>query len=227
MFGVVAARVVAVLTAERRHHDGVHSSLTATQGTCLHMGRSLLGGLPASRTLAPCGRSLGGAYARAARFGRLAQDLRPWRACRRCVTLGSVLVYDFVPVRVPFDRATATLRALPAATLASAGVIAFGGTNDGRLERGPLRNRWDAVVFDVKIAGDPEAAGFEYFEGEVQFAPLVGAGSHLSLSASYERTTGHGLSPQERVRSHRETELRVRELLVLVATQLEMAPAER
>ena len=35
LFGVVAARVVAVLTAERRHHDLVHSSLTAVQGTCL------------------------------------------------------------------------------------------------------------------------------------------------------------------------------------------------
>jgi hypothetical protein len=138
-----------------------------------------------------------------------------------------VLVYDFVPVRAPFERATATLRALSPAALASAGVTAFGGTNDGRLERGPLRDRWDAVVFDVKLAGDPEAAGFEYFEGEVQFAPLVGAGSHLSLSASYERAIGRERSPQERVRSHRETELRVRALLVLVATQLENASPSR
>jgi hypothetical protein len=139
----------------------------------------------------------------------------------------NVLVYDFVPVRVPFDMATATLRALPPAALASAGATAFGATNDGRLERGPFRNRWDALVFDVKLAGDPGAAGFEYFEGEVQFAPLASAGTHLSLSASYEPATDHALSPQERVRSHRETELRVRELLVLVAMQLETAPATR
>jgi hypothetical protein len=110
--------------------------------------------------------------------------------------------------------------------LASAGVTAFGGTNDGRLERGPFRDRMDALVFDVKLAGDPEAAGFAYFEGEVQFAPLVGAGAHLSLSASYECANGRALSPEERVQSHRETELRVRELLVLVATQLESGPAE-
>jgi hypothetical protein len=146
---------------------------------------------------------------------------------RSSVTLGIVLVYDFVLVRAPFERATATLRALPPAALASAGVTAFGGTTDGRLERGPFRDRWDAVVFDVKLAGDPEAAGFEYFEGEVQFAPLVGDGSHLSLSASYEPATGRALSPQERVRSHRETELRVRELLVIVATQLESALAAK
>jgi hypothetical protein len=135
-----------------------------------------------------------------------------------------VLVYDFVPVRVPFERATATLRALPPGALASAGATAFGSTGDGRLECGPFRNRWDAVVFDVKIAGDPEAAGFAYFEGEVQFAPVPSAGSHLSLSASYEPATSRGLSPRERVRSHRETELRVRALLALVATQLETPP---
>ena len=82
-------------------------------------------------------------------------------------------------------------------------------------------------MFDVKLAGAPEAAGFEYFEGEVQCAPVIGAGSHLSLDASYESAIGRALSPQERVRCHRETELRVRALLVLVATQLEMAPRER
>jgi hypothetical protein len=139
-----------------------------------------------------------------------------------------MLVYDFVPVQAPFEQAEQWARAGQSVALAAAGALAFDCPEaDGRLENGIVRSRHDALVLDVRWTGNAALASFDYFEGEIQFAPLSGPRSHLSLSASYEPAGGGAITSPERVRSHRETEVRVREFLAIVAMQLEQAEAEQ
>ncbi|HXY93545.1 MAG TPA: hypothetical protein VEP49_13780 [Acidimicrobiia bacterium] len=135
-----------------------------------------------------------------------------------------MLVYDFVAVGAPFEHASERMHAARPGALAEAAAVAFDcPTVDGRLEHGPMRVRQDAIVVDVRLAGDPHRTGFEYFEGEFQLSPLRASRSHLSLSASYEPAGNASFTSLERTRAHRDTELRVRDLLAIVALQLEQA----
>lgn len=130
-----------------------------------------------------------------------------------------MLVYDFMPAGVPFERGAQWMQTEAPAALASAAEVAFDySASVGHLELGSIRDRWDALVLDVQL---PMTASFAYFHGELQLAPLREGRSHLSLSAGYEPPSRSELTAVERRTAQRETEVKVREFLALVAMQLE------
>jgi hypothetical protein len=132
----------------------------------------------------------------------------------------SVLVYDFMPARIPFERGAKWMETAAPAALAAAAEGAFDNLEGGgRLELGEVRSRWDSLVLDVQLVGNEKAFG--YLQGELQLAPLREAHSHLSLSAGYEPSRRSQLSAVERRIAQRETEVRVREFLSLVASELQ------
>jgi hypothetical protein len=133
-----------------------------------------------------------------------------------------VLVYDFMPAGVRFEEGARWMETEAASVLAAAAEVAFGySERAGCLELGSIRDRWESLVFDVELSGNPRAAPFAYFRGEFQLAPLREGRSHLSLSAGYEPRSGSELTAVERRAAQRETEASVREFLALVAMQLE------
>ena len=228
LFGVVAARVVAVLTAERRHHDLVHSSLTAVQGTCL-----LHCSLATSRdTRLAHARSRAAARSAAPTLALLASD-----AGRR----GPSALVRASPVRHARVRARLRLRPGPCSLRTGnrdAPRAATSGTGVRRCHRLRRHERRTPRARPVsrpvgrgrvrREAGRcPRGRGVRVFRRRGAVRARHRRRLPPEPRASYESAIGRALSPQERVRCHRETELRVRALLVLVATQLEMAPRER
>jgi hypothetical protein len=136
----------------------------------------------------------------------------------------AVLVYDFMPAEISFERGAAWMQTAAPAALAAAAEAAFDYSEaEGHLQFGVVRDRWDSLVLDVELSGNPMGARFGYFQGEFQLAPLYDARSHLSLSIAYELWGQSELSAGERRTAQRETEVRVREFLGLVAMQLEQA----
>ena len=139
-----------------------------------------------------------------------------------------MLVYDFVPVPVPFEHTVQWLHDAPGGSLAAAGAAAFQCPEGvGHVAHRPVRARHDSLVVDLHWVGDLSPTHLEHFDGELQLAPLSGERSHISLSATYEPTGGAVLSPAQRIQTHRETEVRVRHFLTAVAVLLEQAGRER
>ena len=139
-----------------------------------------------------------------------------------------VLVYDFVPVSVPFEHTAQWVHDGPGSPLAAAGAAAFQCPEEiGHVAHRPVRARLDSLVVDLHWVGDLAPARFEHFDGELQLAPLSGERSHISLSATYEPVGGAVLTSAERIQTHRETEARVRHFLTAVAMLLEQAARER
>jgi hypothetical protein len=137
-----------------------------------------------------------------------------------------VLVYDFMPADIPFEEGAVWMQTEAASVLAAAAEVAFGySERAGCLQLGSVRDRWETLVFDIELGGNPMAAAFEYFRGEFQFAPLREGRSHLSLSAGYEPPSASAFTALERRAAQRETEVKVREFLALVALQLERRAA--
>jgi hypothetical protein len=133
-----------------------------------------------------------------------------------------MLIYDFLPLEWPFERAADWLFGSPIDWLAAAAAAACDCSSpDGRLEHGSARDRGDAIVLDFQWAALTVASPFQRFEGELQFAPLL-AGSHLSLSGSYEPRAGAAGLRIERTQIQRETEARVRRFLDVVAGSMPM-----
>jgi len=134
----------------------------------------------------------------------------------------SVLVYDFMPARIAFQHGAEWMQTEAPAALTAAAELAFDYTQaDGRLEFGAVRDRSDSLVLDVELSGNPIAARFGYFQGELQLAPLYDACSHLSVSVAYQPWAQSELTAGERRTAQRETEVRVREFLALIAIALE------
>jgi hypothetical protein len=133
-----------------------------------------------------------------------------------------VLVYDFMPAKMPFECSVRWMQTHAPATLTVAAKLAFDYSDaEGSLEFGAVRDRWDSFVLDVQLTGRPMTGRFGYFQGEFQLAPLRDASSHLSLSVAYVPWGHSELTAVERRTAQRETEVRVRKFLALVATQLE------
>jgi hypothetical protein len=135
-----------------------------------------------------------------------------------------VLVYDFMPAGFPFELGVQWMETEAAAVLSAAADSAFQHPpSAGSLVLGSVRDRWDSLVLDVELSGNPISGPFSYFRGELQLAPLREGRSHLSLSAGYEPRNPSTLTTLDRRIAQRETEVRVREFLALVATQLEQS----
>jgi hypothetical protein len=133
-----------------------------------------------------------------------------------------VLVYDFVPVPVAFERAIRWAHDVQPESLSAAAADAFQCPQEsGHVAQRMLRSRHDALVIDLHWIGDTSRARFEHFDGELQLAPLSGDRSHVSISATYAPTGGDALTSAERIRNHRETEARIRQFLTAVAVLLE------
>jgi hypothetical protein len=135
-----------------------------------------------------------------------------------------LLVYDFVAVGAPFRMASARLRSGTPDAFAAAAGAAFQSPGAGAaFEAATVRQLRDTLVLHVRCVERPFARRFDHFEGELQLAPLPHSRSHLSLSANYELIHSAELTSAERLRAHREIEVRVREVLAAVACQLEDA----
>ena len=133
-----------------------------------------------------------------------------------------VLVYDFVAVGLPYEDATTRLPFGASAVFAAAVAIAFQSPDAaGGLEAATVRRLRDAAVLHLRWVENPFGDYFGYFEGELQLAPLLSSRSHLSVSASYELVDSSELTSAERLRAHREIEIRMRDVLGTVALQLE------
>ena len=133
-----------------------------------------------------------------------------------------VLVYDFVAVGLPYEDATTWLPFGASAVFAAAVAIAFQSPDAAvGLEAATVRRLRDTVVLHLRWVENPFRNWFDYFEGELQLAPLLSARSHLSVSASYELVDSSELTSAERLRAHREIEIRMRDVLGAVALQLE------
>jgi hypothetical protein len=138
-----------------------------------------------------------------------------------------VLVYDFMPAGIPFERGAEWMQTEAPVALAAAARVAFDySEGGGSVELGSVRDRWDSLVLDVQLSGSPATAPFVYFQGELQLAPLREGRSHLSLSAGYEPRRASTLTVEERRSAQREIEVRVREFLALVTTRLERSGAD-
>ncbi len=125
-----------------------------------------------------------------------------------------MLVYDFVVMDAPFERAWAKFAALPREVVARALGDGVGVVPLDALRRQPDRLRNDAVVIGFTWAGPAAANGsLAHLEGELQCAPLADGRTHLSLSGSYETPGSAGANPVVRAREHREVEVRVRAFL--------------
>src|SRR5262245_50462763 len=96
-----------------------------------------------------------------------------------------VLISDFVRVGAPFGVAAARLRAAAPAAFAGAAAAAFHCPEavESLLETS-VRERFDALVLDLRWPSNPFGARFHHFEGELQLAPLATTQSYLGLSAS-------------------------------------------
>lgn len=154
--------------------------------------------------------------------GRVTHGAQLSADCGRDSQEDRVLVYDFMPAGIPFERGAQWLQNEAPFVLAPAAEVAFN-YSDGTafLELGSVRDRWDSVVLDIQLSGNPMTAPFAYFQGELQLAPLREGRSHLSLSAGYAPRNTSTLTTFERRSVQREIEVRVREFLGLVAMQLE------
>src|SRR5262245_8621840 len=127
-----------------------------------------------------------------------------------------------MPAAIGFERGAQWMQNEAPVVLAAAAEVAFDYSDGtGFLELGSVRDRWDSLVLDVQLSGNPLTALFAYFQGELQLAPLREGRSHLSLSAGYAPRSTSTLTTFERRSVQREIEVRVREFLALVAMQLE------
>jgi hypothetical protein len=125
-----------------------------------------------------------------------------------------MLVYDFVVMDTPFERARPGFAALPREVVARALGDGVGESPLHTLRRQPERVRHDAVVIGFAWVS-PEARGgsLAHLEGELECAPLDDGRSHLSVSGTYDTPGSLDPDPWRRAREHREVEVRIRAFL--------------
>jgi hypothetical protein len=124
-----------------------------------------------------------------------------------------MLVYDFIVMDMPFDRACVDFASLRRDVVAGVLGASLGATSTDALRRTAERRRDDAVVigFSWRMPSETDRA-IVRLEGELQCAPLDDGRTHLSVSGSYETSASPVRAPA-RAREHREVEIRVRAFL--------------
>jgi len=140
--------------------------------------------------------------------------------------MGPMLVYDFVLLDMPCERAANWFRSasIAAALRASTDVL---GCDDGTLQCGEVRASQDGLVLDLRWHGDEvsDADALRPLEGELRLAPLSAVSSHLSLRGHFAFPDGSA-PVATRLHAQRTADQRAREFLGQIGFELTSASVE-